>query len=60
MENNKAEFYYKIQNNIRIYYASLKQIGTEFEMVKYLISSKGISSSKAHKVVRKMKEVKDC
>ena len=54
-----VEEYFKIENGSKIYYSKFQKIGTEFEMVKYLISNEKISSSKAHKRVGKIKELKE-
>lgn len=51
--------YFKLENGVKIYYSKFQKIGTEFEMVKHLISTKKISSSKAHKEVNKIKELKE-
>jgi hypothetical protein len=52
-------FYYKLdEKNIKIFYRNSVLIGSEYEMIKYFIS-KGISSSKAHKLIVKIKELKE-
>lgn len=45
------------QEDQKVYYNGSTKIGTEFDMVKVLISS-GMSSSKAHKMVKKIKKGK--
>ena len=50
--------YDKKGNNNKVYYSDHSCIGSEYDMVKYLIS-KGNSSSKAHKIVSKIKQLKE-
>lgn len=51
--------YFKIEDGVKTYYSKFQKVGTEFEMVKYLISTKKISSSKAHKEVGRIKLLKE-
>lgn len=45
----------KIVDEEKVFFIGYKKIGREFEMVKWLMSNDGISSSKAHKIVNKIK-----
>lgn len=51
--------YYKLENEKRIYYVDNKLIGEKFLVVKYLIAKKGMSSSKAHKRIDKIRLYKE-
>lgn len=56
---NEQKTYYKIESNKKKYYIDNKLVGEEFQVIKYLINVKHISSSKAHKVLAKIKEWKE-
>ena len=50
--------YYKLVEGKKVYFEGFKRIGTEYEMIMYMINSDRMSSSKAHKEVTKIKEQK--
>ena len=55
---NSAEGYWqKSESGAKIFYVSGKEIGDKFQMVKYIISRYGVSSSKAHKMADKIGEL---
>jgi hypothetical protein len=54
MDNN----YWITENNNRVYFIDNKRTGTEYNTIVYLINTKKISSSKAHKMIDKIKENK--
>jgi hypothetical protein len=58
MENNFREYKEKNEKGEWQYYLDGKFIGTEYVAVQYLINSKRMSSSKAHKYTKKIKENK--
>ncbi len=50
---------YRITENEDVkYYYKNKLIGDEYSMIKYLINTERMSSSHAHKFVKKIKELK--
>jgi len=53
-----AEDYYRVVDGEKVYYIDNKKVGTEYDVVKLLIG-KGMSSSKAHKKITKIKENKN-
>jgi hypothetical protein len=52
---NVDKISWKMENKKKMYYSSEKCIGGEYEVIKFLIAH-GISSSKAHKLIGKIKE----
>jgi hypothetical protein len=48
--------YWKLDSGIKTYYEANKKIGDSLAMVKYLMAHAGISSTKAHKIVDKIKK----
>ena len=54
MDNN----YWITENNNRVYFIDNKRTGTEYNTIVYLINTKKVSSSKAHKMIDKIKENK--
>lgn len=50
--------YWIMENENKIYFIDNTRIGDEFSVVKFLMRSKRLSSSKAHKIVAKIKENK--
>jgi len=49
---------FMIESNEKVYYIKDIKLGTEYDVVRFMIR-KGISSSKAHKLIDKMKEIKE-
>jgi hypothetical protein len=52
------EYFWILEDKEKVYFVSNKKIGTEYDMIKYLILRERISSSKAHKTIKKIKEKK--
>lgn len=51
--------YWKLDNaGEKIYYFDNKQIGYEFSAIKHIILKEKVSSSMAHKLIKKIKEFK--
>jgi hypothetical protein len=48
--------YWKLENNIKIFYVNNKKVGDFLTTVKFLMSIKGMSSSNAHKAILKIKK----
>jgi hypothetical protein len=55
---NDGTYWEKDENGIKIYYLKYQKIGVEFDAVRFFILTGKISSSNAHKLVRKIKELK--
>jgi hypothetical protein len=52
--------YYRLsESGEKIYYVDNKEVGIEFLMVKKLMSEQKVSSSIAHKIIKKIKEFKE-
>jgi len=51
-------YWKKDENGNIIYYFNYKEIGDEFAAVKYVMNNNKVSSSHAHKLIRKIKELK--
>jgi hypothetical protein len=54
----KITYWKKNEHGEKIYYYDYKEIGGEWEMAKFIVSNNRISNSNAHKIVRKIKELK--
>ena len=54
---NMRDIGFMIENKEKVYYIGSLKLGTEYDVVKFMIG-KGFSSSKAHKVIDKTKEIK--
>jgi hypothetical protein len=52
----KQESFWKLENNIKIFFISDKKIGDFLTTVKHLMGAKGMSSSNAHKTILKIKQ----
>lgn len=51
--------YWKLDNSgEKIYYFGNKEVGYEFSAIKYLMLKEKVSSSNAHKLIKKVKEFK--
>ena len=53
------EFWKKNETGEKIFYVAGKEIGNRLKMVKYIMSKKGLSSSKSHKYVDKIREINE-
>jgi hypothetical protein len=53
-----SSVYWKSLEGGKVYYSGLNQIGKEFDVIKFLIN-KGLSSTHAHKIINKFKELKE-
>jgi hypothetical protein len=58
IKRNKGMNYWIMENEKRVYFIDNSRVGEEYITIKYLISNKRLSSSKAHKMVAKIKENK--
>jgi len=54
----KTTYWKKDETGSQIYYYDYKEIGDQLAMVKFIMSNNKVSSSNAHKTVRKIKEFK--
>lgn len=54
----KLTYWKKNEFGEKIYYYDYKEIGSEWEMTKFIVASNRVSNSNAHKIVRKIKELK--
>jgi hypothetical protein len=60
MTKKDASDYYKLNGGEKkIYWLDNKYVGDTLTAVKYLMSKRGVSSVKAHKIIGKLKENKD-
>lgn len=50
--------YWIMENEKKVYFIDNNRIGDELACVKYLIGNRRLSSSKAHKLIAKIKENK--
>ena len=55
---DKESYYIINENKVRIYFIDGKEVGEEFPAVKYIMLKEKVSSSKAHKIIKKIKETK--
>jgi hypothetical protein len=51
-------YWKKDENGNKVYYFNYREIGDEFTTAKYLMNNNRLSSSHAHKLIRKIKELK--
>jgi hypothetical protein len=47
--------FFKVADNKKMFFIDGKLIGNELDAVKYLMNKRGMSSSKAHKYILKLK-----
>ena len=55
-KNSSEGYWKKSESGEKVFYLAGIEIGNKFQMVKFIISKYGVSSSKAHKMVEKINE----
>jgi endonuclease III len=50
------DFFKVTKDGVKIYWMDNKQIGEKIQTIRHIMSKTGVSSSKAHKIIDKIKE----